>query len=222
MSLSDWELRERSDEDALAAEYHETHHDLPIASYWDDDFYRFVESCSVPGDRILDLGCGPASLWSYWQQLPATERLVGVDISERMIAEARRRHPTGEFEVAPLHALPFKDGSFDLVIASSVLHHVPDASLGEAFQEIARVLDEHGRLVGREPSSAHSLAAAGGWVVGAVMNFRHLVFRLTRSREYYPAVQLGAHHHVPDVKHFFRTLGTVMRPTQIESRFPFS
>jgi hypothetical protein len=50
---------------------------------------------------------------------------------------------------------------------------------------------------------------------------RHLVFRLTRTREP-PDVELGEHHHVPDVARFITTLGQVMRPTEVVSRFPFS
>jgi ubiquinone/menaquinone biosynthesis C-methylase UbiE len=221
MTLSDWELRERRDEDVIAATYHETHHDFPIATYWNEDFAAFVRTAYRNGDRVLDLGCGPGSLWPQWQSLQSAERLVGVDLSERMIAEARSRHPEGEFTVGRVHDLPFEASSFDLVIASSVLHHVPPEQLRGAFVEIARVLDEHGTLVGREPSNAHTLGAAGAWTTGAIMNFRHLLFRLTRSRE--PSeIRLGEHHHVPDVRLFLETLGAVMRPTEVVSRFPFS
>ncbi len=220
MKLFDWEIREQRDEDALAPTYHESHHGFPIARYWDEDFYTFVASRFHPGDRVLDLGCGPGSLWDYWRKLESPEKIVGVDLSARMIEEARLRHPDGDFRVGRVHDLPFEAGSFDLVIASSVLHHVPDTHLSPAFGEIARVLDEHGRVVGREPSNAHTLGAAG-WTSGAIMAFRHLVFRVTRSRER-AAEQLGDHHHVPDVRLFLEKLGEFMRPTHVESRFPFS
>jgi ubiquinone/menaquinone biosynthesis C-methylase UbiE len=72
--------------------------------------------------------------------------------------------------VERVHELRFDAASFDLVIASSVLHHVPPDQLQNAFAEIARVLEEHVRLVGREPSSAHAVASTGPWLAGAIMN----------------------------------------------------
>src|SRR5690348_3196283 len=140
--MYDFELRERADEDIAAPNYHALYHGSPIAEYWDDDFLSFVEGSYSEGDRVLDLGCGPGSLWSRWSQLAAPGRLVGVDISPGMIDEAHKRHPEGEFRVARAHELPFPDGSFDLVIASAVLHHIPTDHLHGAFAEIERVLDE--------------------------------------------------------------------------------
>src|SRR5262249_713449 len=143
----------------------------------------FVRSAYSPGDRILDLGCGPGSMWEYWNQLPSPGRVVGVDLSPEMVAEARRRHPDGRFEVGRAHELPFEDGSFDIVIASAVLHHIPAVHLSGALAEIERVLDEHGRLAGREPNEV-PFGQEPGWFSGSIMAFRHLVFRLTHSREY--------------------------------------
>jgi SAM-dependent methyltransferase len=218
--MFDFELRERADQDAASTNYHALYHDSPIARYWDDDFVEFVGGLVAEGDRILDLGCGPGSLWSHLQELPTPSRLVGVDISEGMIREARRRHPDGEFEVARAHELPFADGSFDVVIASSVLHHIPDSHVEGALAEIVRVLDEHGRLVGREPTD-NRFAGRPGWFSGSLMAFRHLVFRLTRSREY-PEPELGEHHHVFEVDRFVELLRPVIRVTVVERRFPFS
>ena len=79
-----------------------------------------------------------------------------------MIALARAKYPAGEFHVARAHDLPFEAGSFDVVIASSVLHHIPDSHLDDAFREINRVLDEHGRLVGRDPGTTGSRRVPAG------------------------------------------------------------
>src|SRR5438874_10099727 len=151
--MYDFEERERVDEDLAAPNYNALYHGSPIADYWNDAFYEFVLSHYERGDRILDLGCGPASMWSHWLRLPEPRRLVGTDLSPGMIAEAKRLFPDGDFVVGRAHELPFPDGSFDIVIASAVLHHIPDEHLPGALDEIVRVLDEHGRIVGREPSS---------------------------------------------------------------------
>jgi ubiquinone/menaquinone biosynthesis C-methylase UbiE len=218
--MYEFEVREREDEDAAAAGYERLYHGFPIARYWDDDFLAFLRPLVAEGDRVLDLGCGPGSMWPLWRRLPKLERLAGVDISPRMIEEAKAAHPDGEFTVGRAHELPYETGSFDVVIASSVLHHIPDEHLGEAFKEIVRVLDEHGRIVGREPTTS-DFAAAPGWFSGSIMLFRHLVFRLTRSREH-PEPTLGDHHHVFDKESFCAALNAHATVTQVEDRFPIS
>jgi ubiquinone/menaquinone biosynthesis C-methylase UbiE len=218
--LYDFEAREREDENAASGEYDRLYHGFPIHEYWDEDYVAFVATEWSEGDRVLDLGCGPASLWPYWQHMPATSRLVGVDISPGMIEQASRKHPEAEFSVGRAHELPFEDGSFDVVVASAVLHHIPDEHLPAALDEIVRVLDEHGRVVGREPKHG-GIAATPGWLSGSVMSFRHLVYRLTHSREF-PEPQLGDHHHVLDPATFLPMVEARLKLTRFEERFAFS
>ena len=163
----------------------------------------------------------PASLWDHWKKLPEPRRLVGWSLSPGMIHVALEKHPGGEFVVGRAHDLPFESGAFDVVVCSAVLHHIPDDHLPSALSEIARVLDEHGRVVGREPCEG-GVAATPGWLSGAVMNFRHLTYRLTRSREY-PEPSLGDHHHAydPDTFGNARASGRAGRAAR-QRRLPFS
>lgn len=219
--MYEFEIRERQDENQAARNYHRNYHDFPIMKYWDEDFYSFVASHFKVGDRVLDLGCGPGSLWNHWSRLPAPGALVGVDLSDEMIAEARKAHPNGCFAVGRAHDLPFPSGSFDLVIASAVLHHIPDDHLDGALREIVRVMDEHGTLIGREPVGQGQLGSKTGWLSGALMSFRHLVSRLTHTREY-PEPELGEHHHAYDVNGFLDTVSHHLLVTNLHSRFPVS
>jgi ubiquinone/menaquinone biosynthesis C-methylase UbiE len=218
--LYPFEERERADEDAGSAGYDQLYHGFPVYEYWDSDFADFVAAECVEGDRILDLGCGPGSLWPLWQRLPSPSRLVGTDLSSGMIEQARRKYPDGEFVVGRAHELPFESGSFDVVVASAVLHHIPDEHLPAAFAEIVRVLDEHGRIVGREPKEG-GIAQTPGWLSGAVMNFRHLAYRVTRSREF-PEPALGDHHHVYELERFRSLLEPPLTCVRLEERFAFS
>jgi ubiquinone/menaquinone biosynthesis C-methylase UbiE len=76
-------------------------------------------------------------------------RLVGLDASEVMIAEARRRAEARglpiAFEVGQATALPFADASFDVCRAARLLEHLPDP--GAALAELARVVRPGGRVV---------------------------------------------------------------------------
>ena len=94
------------------------------------------------GDRVLDVGTGPGVATTAAIERGAST--VGVDFSEAMVDEARRRNPGVEFRVADAHSLPFEDGSFDVVLSNLTVHHLgdPDKFLAEAF----RVLRPGGRL----------------------------------------------------------------------------
>jgi trans-aconitate methyltransferase len=94
------------------------------------------------GERILDLGCGSGQLTSKIAESGA--QVMGVDRSEEMIAEARRKFPALKFDVAD--AANFSvDTPVDAVFSNAVLHWVKDAD-GVA-NSVARALRPGGRLV---------------------------------------------------------------------------
>ena len=111
-----------------------------------------VAQQQVPaGGRILDLGCGTGVLANALAEAGFT--VQGCDISEGMIAQAKRVEKEGlTFQhLAPEWTrLPWPDGTFDAVVASSVLEYVPD--LGLVFDEVARVLVAGGSFMASVPS----------------------------------------------------------------------
>lgn len=94
-------------------------------------------------DSVLDVGCGPGTYLAKIAQLRDRSRLVGIDLSEGMLREAR--HTEAELVVADAQALPFPNGIFDTVLCMHVLYHVPNISL--ALSEIRRVLERGGRAL---------------------------------------------------------------------------
>ena len=220
MTMFDFEVREINDENIIARDYQKNYHEYPIMKYWDEEFGTFVRKNFFEGVRVLDLGCGPASLWDQWLKYPHIGKLVGVDISDQMVEEAKKRFPDSEFVTGRAHKIPYPEGSFDVVIASSVLHHIPDSHLAGAINEISRVLDEHGVLIGREPVEGQAKGQSG-WFTGALMYFRHLLYRLTKTREI-SEQELGDHHHAYDPSGFLNTVSESMYLDAFESRFPVS
>ncbi|MGH8897996.1 MAG: methyltransferase domain-containing protein [Egibacteraceae bacterium] len=101
------------------------------------------------GQVVLDAGCGTgADVVEIARRVGPHGRVVGVDVSETMVAEARRRTAgTGlpvEFEVGDAQALRFADATFDACRTERMLMHVPDAEL--ALAELVRVTKPGGRV----------------------------------------------------------------------------
>ena len=99
----------------------------------------------VAGRRILDAGCGSGPLFAALRDRGAI--VTGVDSSPGMLELARRRLGDGaDLRVADLGSpLPFRDGEFDDVVASLVLHYLEDWAAPLA--ELRRVLKPGGRLI---------------------------------------------------------------------------
>lgn len=94
--------------------------------------YVLCEPFLGPG-RVLDLGCGVGH--SYHRLAP--RETVGVDIEPEALADQDR-----ETVVADMRELPFEDSSFESVIASHAVEHVPDPE--RVVREAARVLEQDG------------------------------------------------------------------------------
>jgi len=112
----------------------------------------------TPGDRVLDLGCGEGRhvISVYLEQ---EVDAVGVDLSHTDLLATQRKFVEFAGAARPGHsfilssanalALPFADNSFDKVICSEVLEHIPDYRA--ALQEIDRVLKPGGLFCASVP-----------------------------------------------------------------------
>lgn len=98
------------------------------------------------GGRVLEIAVGTGRNLRHY---PASARVTGIDVSERMLNEARKRSALAssevDLQVGDAQQLPFPDGSFDTVVATLALCAIPDD--GAALAEAARVLAPGGRLV---------------------------------------------------------------------------
>ena len=106
----------------------------------------------APGEdaRILDLGCGTGNLIALLRDEFPSAGIVGVDPSEKMRAACEERFAgVSKVEIAAGDGLdiPYPDGSFDHVLSSLALHHIPPGRKGENATEMARVLVPGGHLI---------------------------------------------------------------------------
>jgi ubiquinone/menaquinone biosynthesis C-methylase UbiE len=102
--------------------------------------WLFDREAPPAGARLLDLGCGPATLWrANRERIDPTWSLTLADASAGMLDAARLELGGGAtYVVADAQELPFAAGSFDVVLANHMLYHVADRP--RALAEIARVL----------------------------------------------------------------------------------
>ncbi|TDV52095.1 methyltransferase domain-containing protein [Actinophytocola oryzae] len=99
----------------------------------------------LDGKHILDVGSGPGDDTRELAALAGPHgRVVGVDLSEAMLAEARRRGGPVEFMSGDIHSLSFPDATFDRVRVKLVRQHSPDVDAAD--DELVRVLRPGGRL----------------------------------------------------------------------------
>lgn len=100
----------------------------------------FMQRLSGDEGLLLDLGCGGG-----WSVFALSREVVGIDVSRSSLAAARSINY--RVAAADLGELPFPDGSFDLVVSSDVLGHVPIEAKDRVLSEILRVLKKGGRTL---------------------------------------------------------------------------
>lgn len=93
---------------------------------------------------VLDVGCGEGQV-SRLAIDGGARRAVGVDPTAAMVVKATERGGGGVFGRAGAAALPFREGTFDAVVACLVFEHITDVD--DAIAEVARVLRPGGRFL---------------------------------------------------------------------------
>ena len=110
-------------------------------------------ACSTPQQaplRVLDAGIGTGAMSeALASQAVRAVDLHGVDLSEKMLVQARHRLESQvgslTLRAADLDALPYPDGAFDMVLAAHVIEHLVEPD--RALREISRVLKPGGVVV---------------------------------------------------------------------------
>ncbi len=109
----------------------------------------FVRLSELPaGSRVADLGCGSGVFTDVLRQKGYAS--TGVDLSPKLIGIARTKYSGIEFVEGDVEHLPFADGSFDGVLLSGLVHHLPDPARCAA--EVFRVLRPGGKFMAFDPN----------------------------------------------------------------------
>ncbi|MEV5878285.1 methyltransferase domain-containing protein [Streptomyces sp. NPDC052101] len=110
-------------------------------------------SGAAPGDRVLDVDCGTGCLTrAVAARIGPDAAVTGVDASPPVLAHAhgRKKRPGSApcvYREGIAESLDFPDASFDTVVTSLMLHHLPQELRPAALREMRRVLRPGGRLL---------------------------------------------------------------------------
>lgn len=159
-----------------------------------DSHGAFLTQYLRPGLRVLDVGCGPGSITLDIASEVAPGHVVGLDQEPSQVElawGAARDAGVGNvsFERGSVYALPFADGSFDIVFAHAVFEHLADPRT--ALSEIQRVLVAGGRVALRSPDwGGFVVAPSNAKTEAAIATYRALQER--NGGNVHAGRQLGA------------------------------
>jgi SAM-dependent methyltransferase len=121
-------------------------YDRHVGRYGAQLAFGLVEVAGVrPGQRALDVGCGPGPLTRVLAERLGAQNVAAVDPSESFVAACRARVPGADVRVAVAEELPFAANEFDVVLAQLVVQLMEDRDKG--VREMARVARPGGVVV---------------------------------------------------------------------------
>jgi len=114
--------------------------------------------------RVLDIGCGTAEILEF---LPEDIQYVGFDASEEYIEQAKQRFAhRGEFFAGLVKSAHLENlGSFDIVLAFGVLHHLDDSEAKTLFELASQALNKGGSIITVDPCFTPNQSAIARWLI---------------------------------------------------------
>jgi dolichol-phosphate mannosyltransferase len=152
-----WSLRNSVE----SADYDYRAFDSPIwlQRYWQRTRHKIILKFVEKKERVLDIGCGTSRI------ILDLETAVGMDILQNKLRWLKPQH--SRLVCGSLDRLPFDDASFDCVINSEVIEHVPDRP--EIMTEMWRVFRPGGTLILGTPDYSRRLWLMLEWIYGKVL-----------------------------------------------------
>jgi ubiquinone/menaquinone biosynthesis C-methylase UbiE len=123
----------------------------PDVSLVADEWEIINELLSLPGARVIELGCGKADKTRLVAQHAASVLALEVDPIQLENNQASGKPDNVRFEYGGAENIPAEDSSFDIVLMFKSLHHVPIELMDDTFSEIHRVLKPGGVAYISEP-----------------------------------------------------------------------
>lgn len=127
----------------LADRYAEKYFHLDI---YDRYLERFVQRIGLPGASVLDVACGPGNVSAYLAKARPDLRLVGVDLAEGMIKQAKLRVPSAEFLIQDCRHIDELNQIFDASAFAFGLSYLTDDDANRFFSSLNAVSSDSAML----------------------------------------------------------------------------
>ena len=128
-------------------------YDSVIKIFAFEKFYQKIAS-QIPQNKtvhILDVGCGTANLVIAIKKRSPKAEILGIDPDEKILKIAKGKIQKEKLDIKLVKAfaqkLPLKSKSFDWVVSSFAIHHIPSDLKGQVFYEMYRVLRSGGTIL---------------------------------------------------------------------------
>lgn len=111
--------------------------------------FDWLRERGAPTETLVDIGCGNGYLLEALSQRPSPPKLTGLEYTPEMCAVARERGvPNCTITQGDVRALPFADGSLDLVVTERCIINVMDqGDQAKSLHEVARVIKSGGHFI---------------------------------------------------------------------------
>lgn len=123
--------------DRLADRYAEKYFHLNL---YDPYLQRFAKRIESQDARVLDVACGPGNVSAYLAKIRPDLKLVGLDLAEGMVRQARLRVPSVEFKVMDCRNIGALDQVFDACAFAFGLSYLTDADANRFFTSLNAIL----------------------------------------------------------------------------------
>lgn len=122
--------------------------------------------------RVLDIGCGFGWHCIYAAEQGA-EKVIGIDISEKMLAVARAKteYKTVEYFQMPMEDLDYGEAEYDIVISSLAFHYTPDFKV--ICEKVSKCLDVGGSLIFSVEHPVFTALGTQDWIYDESHNRSH-------------------------------------------------
>lgn len=151
-----------------------------IQRFWHQNKFMAIANKIVPGNKVLDFGCGPGSFLYILGRNTHDIRAIGVDIAEEQINFAKSHvlssNTSNDISFMCLkesnNKLPFDDNSFDVVTSIEVIEHIHPFLAQQSLLEMQRVLRDNGRLLLTTPNYRSHWPVIE-WVVNKISSVKY-------------------------------------------------
>ena len=130
-----------SDYNDIASEYCDEFCDTQVYNDFIDKWLQTIQK-----GNILDVGCGGGNNCQYINEKEGFQA-YGIDFSDGMIAEARKRYPNVKIKKMDMTNITFPDQTFDGILSNCSLIHIPTELLSQTLQGFKRILKPNGKLL---------------------------------------------------------------------------